>query len=685
MGTEDSWSGVIVGDNHVIKLDMPGHPLYGQLPPETGNLAYLEKIDMKNNSLTGNIPPEIGKLGNLTRLELDYNQLTGTIPPELGGLSKLEVLRLGNNRLTGNIPDEFENLESLRKLDLSNNRLRGEFPLRLGYLPWLSYLWAGSNRLSGSIPWSFKSLRLIEGEFSYNALYAENGEIKALMDSWDPSWYDTQTVPLYNFTITGVTATSISLSWTPIPYSGEMGGYDIYYDGGTGSNYAYTGSTAGKSTRTYTITGLRPGITYYIVARTRTDPHGNNSNTVISDYSAEVYTPTHSVSPGDDLPPFGSMDLPVERGAPYSGSFAVTGWALDDVEVTGVYISCIYGGKTYDIGEAVFLKDARPDIEQAYPTYPANHSAGWGYMLLSHFLPNQGNGAYTLRATAVDSLGHRTLLGSKSITVDNAGAQEPFGAIDSPAPCGAASGAGYQNSGWVLTPMPARLPEDGSTIKVFVNGVEVGTPVYNGFRQDIYDLFPGYANRGGAWAYFNLDTTAYKDGIYTIHWIAEDDAGNTGGIGSRYFSIQNGQNNRRQTSYTGAQAPAPVIAAGPVQPRDISSSGVGMIEGFSRTAEPRLMYPGEDGRIAVNIRESQRLVVQLSPGGRHFSRIRGYLAAGNRWRPLPVGSTLDQGNGIFYWLPGPCFLGDYPLVFIMETPEGEKLKKVLKVSVTPGR
>jgi hypothetical protein len=52
-------------------------------------------------------------------------------------------------------------------------------------------------------------------------------------------------------------------------------------------------------------------------------------------------------------------------------------------------------------------------------------------------------------------------------------------------------------------------------------------------------LFPGYANSSGAAGYFYLDTRAYKNGVHTIQWVATDDAGNTDGIGSRYFTIQN--------------------------------------------------------------------------------------------------------------------------------------------------
>jgi hypothetical protein len=67
----------------------------------------------------------------------------------------------------------------------------------------------------------------------------------------------------------------------------------------------------------------------------------------------------------------------------------------------------------------------------------------------------------------------------------------------------------------------------------------VGRPVYNNYRADIAALFPGYANSNGAVGYFYLDTTVYENGVHTIHWIVTDNAGNSDGVGSRYFIIQN--------------------------------------------------------------------------------------------------------------------------------------------------
>ena len=123
------------------------------------------------------------------------------------------------------------------------------------------------------------------------------------------------------------------------------------------------------------------------------------------------------------------------------------------------------------IGDAVFIDDARPDVAAAYPALPRNYRGGWGFMLLTNMLPNQGNGAYTIVIYAMDREGRVVSIGSRTLTCNNANATRPFGAIDTPGQGGTASGANFVNFGWALTPLPKYIPNDGSTITVFVDGV----------------------------------------------------------------------------------------------------------------------------------------------------------------------------------------------------------------------
>ena len=244
--------------------------------------------------------------------------------------------------------------------------------------------------------------------------------------------------------------------------------------------------------------------------------------------------------------PFGAFDTPTDNASGVAGSTAVTGWALDDTQVTKVeiYRSPLTGeptapnGKIY-IGDATFVAGARPDVAALYPTYPNANRAGWGYMLLTNMLPRQGNGSFTLYAHAQDDGGGSTVLGSKTITCSNASATKPFGTLDTPAQGATVSGSAYAVFGWVLTPQPAVVPVTGSTLLVYVDSSPVGVPTYNLYRSDIAQLFPGYANSGGAVFNYILNTTSLANGTHSIAVSATDNQGRTDGIGSRYFSVQN--------------------------------------------------------------------------------------------------------------------------------------------------
>ena len=242
------------------------------------------------------------------------------------------------------------------------------------------------------------------------------------------------------------------------------------------------------------------------------------------------------------MPPFGSLDLPLDR-AQVSGAVAIGGWALDDLEVARVliYRNAVTGepASLVFLGTAVFVPGARPDVERAYPTMPRNDRGGFGFMILTNMLPNQGNGEFRIHVVAQDVEGRETLLGSRTIFGVNASATQPFGTIDAPAQGETIAGQNYLNWGWALTPQPAMIPTDGSSIQVIVDGAPVGNPTYNLFRPDVSGLFPGLANTSGPVGYRALDTTALAEGLHTVSWTVSDSLGATSGLGSRYFTVAN--------------------------------------------------------------------------------------------------------------------------------------------------
>ena len=694
--------------------------LTGEIPAELGNLSNLKTLQLGLNQLTGSIPGELGNLSHLETLSLGNNNLSGPIPHWLGNLSHLEALSLRSNNLSGPIPHRLGNLENLQILDLSSNHLSGSIPAKLGSLKRISELYLEQNHLTGSIPPELGNLtgllclylysnkltgnipstliNLINLQFTaldYNALFSEDEALKTFLEKTDDNWEETQTVAPTNIAAAAISSYAINVSWDPIVYTGDSGGYEVHYATTPDGSWTYAGMTPDKSVDTYVVTGLQLDTEYYFAVRTVTHLHPSNSNTVVSEFSEMVSAFTESVPNELDNPPIGFMDLPLESNTPLSGSIPICGWALDDVKVLGVKIYNIAGNSKIYLGTAVFVEGARPDIEQMYPQYPDNSKAGWGYMLLTNLLPNGGNGVYTFQAVAMDYSGQETVLGNKTIVCDNANAVKPFGAIDTPAQGGVASGAGYRNHGWVLTPMPNEIPTNGSTIEVYVDGVFLGSPVYNKPRVDIHSLFPGYNNSAGAGAYFDIDTTIYADGIHTIYWTAEDDAGNSDGIGSRYFLIQNTVSVRSNIAWqfdkdgTPSTSVVPDITRIPVD----YSSPVTVIKGYDRNAEPSDVYPdpeaqGDDrGIITIEIRELERLVIRVFPEGTEelVPRYLGCQIVGDQIKVLPVGSTFDGEKGIFYWTPGHGFIGAYRFAFIEKEPDDETSMKKINVTIGPGK
>lgn len=430
---------------------------------------------------------------------------------------------------------------------------------------------------------------------------------------------------------------------------------------GTDSGYVTVSvDTSGKTAGTYNGT------------ITVSDPNAVNSPQTLN-IQLEVYSSTS--------PPFGDFATPLD-GSTVRSSVPFTGWALDDIKVESVKIYLKENGSLAYIGDAVFVEGARPDVELYYPDYPDNNRAGWGYMMLTYFLPNGGNGTYTFCAIATDAEGNETTLDTRTVTIDNANAVKPFGAIDVPAQGGEASGSSFNNSGWVLTPLPNKVPEDGSTINVYVDGVNLGHPTYNIYREDVATLFPGYANSNGAHAYFNFDTTAYANGVHTIYWTATDNAGNNDGIGSRFFTIQNpdsGSEAKSKTNSISGGIPMPPfpgfeinrLANIPVK----NFQHLRVIKGDHPLNGRQNVYPDKNGLIRFEIKQGERIEIDLGKA------VAGYLLVGNDYRPLPFGSTLDLEKGVFYWLPAAGYYGTYRMVFALSGPDGQMNRKDIVVKI----
>jgi hypothetical protein len=406
----------------------------------------------------------------------------------------------------------------------------------------------------------------------------------------------------------------------------------------------------------------------------------------------------NSILPTASAAPVGSFDTPADGATGLAGSVPVTGWTLDDVGVSRVTICrSAIGGETLGpdarcnslpqqyIGDAIFIDGARPDVAGSFPTAPINTRAGWGYLMLTNFLPHLGNGTFTFTAYSFDLDGHVAALGTKTVTCNNVASLNPFGAIDTPAQGEVISGASYGSFGWVLSPGTAKADgADGGTVQVFVDGTLIGTPGGWTARPDLTSLFAAaqYSGISKALAIIGLDSTAFTNGTHTYVWNVIDTAAHSGGIGSRFIGISNGS----LTLDPNAAHAANVIAAtnvldvphaaalriGSSQSSlraevDRAPSDLTAIEGRRGFDLDRALqaYTAENGRFDVQAEELDRIELHLgTTSGHQYS---GYLRTASGLMPLPIGSRLEVSTGDFTWMPGVGFYGVYDLLFVRWT------------------
>ena len=208
------WYGVTTnpGGRYVTRLDLSQNGLWGTIPPELGNLPYLELLSLHSNELRGEVPRELANLANLEILGLENNKLQGGVPSGLGKLANLLALALGNNKLQGEIPAELGNLDNLEYLSLNDNRLEGVVPSELADLKYLQSLFLdGNNQLNGCLPegasisyctspgnqrfrWEEETIVIswepVERATHYNIYWDDFFTSCRLEQSGEPSWCD---------------------------------------------------------------------------------------------------------------------------------------------------------------------------------------------------------------------------------------------------------------------------------------------------------------------------------------------------------------------------------------------------------------------------------------------------------------------------------------------------------------
>lgn len=272
-------------------LDLSNNQFSGSIPDSLYEIFPIKQLYLNNNLLGQQLSPRITLLQQLIAFDISYNQFKGVVPMELTRLDNMQMLKLSHNSFSGNVPD-ISRLQHLRTLDISHNYFKDVFPDSLLTLQQIKSINISGNDFSGEIPEVIAQMTWLKdkgSDFRWNRFTVNNNNVEKFLASKQiagASWINTQTIAPSGLTSkVGETWRDLILSWDPIPYSSNEGGYEIFRSEHPDGPYEFLYQTASKLVNSYTDTNLSINTTYYYKLRTVTKAHANNPNKLYSEYS----------------------------------------------------------------------------------------------------------------------------------------------------------------------------------------------------------------------------------------------------------------------------------------------------------------------------------------------------------------------------------------------------------------
>jgi Leucine-rich repeat (LRR) protein len=311
-----------IGDlKNLASFDIGSNRIGGPIPSSFAALENLQYVDIGHNELTGSLP-DFSRLSKLAYLSVEDNFLTGAIPPSIGGLTSLVDALFSGNNFTGPLPREIGNWTNVWYVDFSDNQIEGAIPPEIGALKKMYALFLFSNRFSGTIPREIGQLESLQAmyvsynalrgpipreilnlttltdhqsAFGHNLLFTSDQDVRAFVNQkqgGEESFEATQTVAPSNIHVAQTTDRSATLTWTPIAYYYDSGGYQVTAARTPNGAPEIVATTNTKDTGTITVRGLSAATSYFFTVATVTHPHDAQKNLLVSDPSTALQAAT---------------------------------------------------------------------------------------------------------------------------------------------------------------------------------------------------------------------------------------------------------------------------------------------------------------------------------------------------------------------------------------------------------
>lgn len=224
-----------------------------------------------------------------------------------------------------------------------------------------------------------------------------------------------------------------------------------------------------------------------------------------TEMTSTILVPETNVEVNPNLPNILTVDT-LANGTVLKDNLVIKGWGLSASQAKKVEM--LVDGKI--IGEAQ-LGLERLDVANIYPQYK-NKNSGYSYQLDIGKI-SEGKHVFTVRMTT----------GNGQVVENKYNVEKPkvdiLSSIDSPQRNETISGI-YKIRGWAIA------SEKISTVKVAVDGKEMGVATYGLQRDDDYHAYPSFNQKNGGYEY-QLDTSTLTGGDHKLEVITTTVSGKT--------------------------------------------------------------------------------------------------------------------------------------------------------------